>query len=187
MLLNRKRKTVGRSFRIAEEWLEVLNEEAERQGISVNSLLNRLLQQYAYLRYMLRYGAITVTRKGFSAILECCPEDKIRENGRNAGSTIARDVLLTMGVTPDYSFVILLVKKILSEFAGWFECDHHIKRDKEILHLRHDLGIKWSIYLEAAASEMFNSVLGKKVTTEISGSSVTITIYRQNKNSIIHT
>jgi len=182
LLLNRKRKTVGRSFRIAEEWLKVLNEEAEKQGVSVNSLLNRLLQQYAYLRYMLRYGAITLTRKGFSGILECCPEDKVRENGRNAGSTITRDMLLTMGVAPDYSFVILLVKKILSEFAGWFECDHHVKRDKEILHLRHDLGIKWSIYVEAAASETFNSILGKKVTTEISDSSVTITIPKQNNS-----
>ena len=182
MLLNRKRKTVGRSFRIAEEWLNVLNEEAEKQGVSVNSLLNRILQQYAYIRYMLRYGAITLTRKGFSGILECCPEDKVRENGRNAGSTITRDILLTMGVTPNYSFVILLVKKILSEFAGWFECDHHVKRDKEILHLRHDLGIKWSIYVEAAASETFNSILGKKVTTEISDSSVTITIPKQNNS-----
>jgi len=87
-----------------------------------------------------------------------------------------------MGVTPNYSFVILLVKKILSEFAGWFECDHHVKRDKEILHFRHNLGIKWSIYLEAAASEMFNSILNKEVTTEISDSSVTITIPRQNNS-----
>ena len=181
-MLKEKRKTVGRSFRIDEEWIKVLNEEAEKQGISANSLLNRLLQQYAYLRYMLRYGAITVTRKGFFAILESCPEDKVRENGRNAGSTITRDILLTMGVAPDYNFVILLVKKILSEFAGWFECDHHIKRDKEILHFRHDLGIKWSIYVEAAASETFNSILGKKVTTEISDSSVTITIPKQNNS-----
>jgi hypothetical protein len=186
-LLNRKRKTVGRSFRIAEEWLEVLNEEAEKQGISVNALLNRLLQQYAYIRFMLRYGAITISRKGFVALLECCPEDKVRENGKNAGSTITRDMLLTMGAAPDYSFVILLIKKILSEFAGWFECDHHVKRDTEILHFRHDLGIMWSIYLEAAASEMFQSVLDKKVTTQFSDSSVTITIHRQNKDSIIHT
>jgi hypothetical protein len=185
--LNKKGKTVGRSFRINEEWIQVLNEEAERQGISVNALMNRLLQQYAYIRYMLRYGAITVTSKGFAAILNCCPEDKLRENGKNAGSAISRDVLMTMGVTPNYNFVVLLVKKILSEFAGWFECDHHIKRDKEILHFRHNLGIMWSIYVEAAASAMFNSVLGKEVTTEISDSSITLTIYRQNKNNINQT
>ena len=182
MLLNRKRKTVGRSFRIDEEWLKVLNEEAERQGVSVNSLLNRLLQQYAYIRYMLRYGAITLTRKGFSSLLECCPEDKVRENGRNAGSTITRDMLLTMGVAPDYGFVILLVKKILSEFVGWFECDHHVKRDKETLHLRHDLGIKWSIYLSEVAAGTFNSILNKEVTIELSDSSVTITIPKQNNS-----
>jgi len=182
LLLNRKKRTVGRSFRISEEWLEVLNEEAERQGISVNSLLNRILQAYSFLRYMLRYGAIMLTRKGFSGILESCPEESIRENARNAGSTIARDILLTMGAQPNYRFLVSLYKKLLSEFAGWFECDHHIKRDKEIFHLRHDLGTKWSIYLAEAASEMFKSILNKEVTTEISDSSVTITIPRQNNS-----
>lgn len=186
-MLSDKRKTVGRSFRIDEEWLNVLNEEAERKGISVNALLNRLLQQYAYLRYMLRYGAITLTSKGFSAILESCPDDKLRENGRNAGSTIVKDLMLTMGVTPDHNFVILLVKKILAEFAGWFECDHHIKRDKEILHLRHDLGIKWSIYISGITSGTFNSILDKEIEIDFSDSYVTITIPKQNKNGIIHT
>ncbi len=181
MLQNKKRKTIGRSFRIDEEWLQVLNEEAERQGISVNSLLNRLLQQYAYIRYMLRYGAITITRKGFSSLIACVPEDKLRENGRNAGANITKDMLLTMGVTPNYNFVILLVKKILAEFAGWFECDHHIKRDKEILHLRHDLGISWSIYLSEVSAATFNSILNQEVAIEITSSSVTITIPKQKK------
>ena len=176
MFLNKKRKTVGRSFRIAEEWLEVLNEEAERQGISVNSLLNRLLQQYSVLRYMLRYGAITLTRKGFSAILESCPEDSIRKNARNAGSTIANDLHRTIGAPSNYNYMVFLIKQLLSDFAGWFECDHHIRRGKEIFHLRHDLGINWSIYLAEAASEMFKTVLDKKVTTEVSDSSATITI-----------
>lgn len=99
-----KRKTVGRSFRVDEEWLNVLTEEAEKQGVSVNSLLNKLLQQYAYLRYMMRYGAITLTYKGFAGILECCPEDKIHENGVNSGAAIVRDLLLTMGVTPSLRF-----------------------------------------------------------------------------------
>ena len=186
-MLNGKRKTVGRSFRIDEEWLRVLHDEAEKQGISVNAILNRLLQKYAYLRYMLRYGAITITSKGFSAILESCPEDKIKENGRNAGLNIARDVLLTMGVTPNYDFVILLVKKILSEFAGWFEYDHHVKRDKEILHLRHDLGRNWSIYVSEVTNAAFGSILKKDVSIEHSEYSVTVTIKKQNKNGIIHT
>ena len=85
-------------------------------------------------------------------------------------------MLLTMGAALDYSFVILLVKKILAEFAGWFECDHHIKRDKDILHLRHNLGINWSIYISGVASGTFESILNKEVEIEFSDSSVTITI-----------
>lgn len=183
MLLNKKRKTVGRSFRIDEEWLNVLNEEAKKQGVSVNSLLNRLLQQYAYIRFMLRYGAITLTRKGFASLLECCPDDEAREKGRIAGTKITKDLMLTMGVPPTYEFTVFLVEKLLSDFAGWFECDHHIKRDKEILHLRHDLGIKWSIYISGVASGTFNSLLEKEAKIEFSDSSVTITMDKPNQNS----
>ena len=176
MIVGKKRKTVGRSFRIDQEWLNVLTEEANRQGISINMVLNRLLQQYAYLRFMLRFGAITLTRKGFASLLECCPDDEVKEKGRTAGSKIVKDLLLTMGVPPTYDFTVFLVKKILSDFAGWFECDHHIKRDKEILHLRHDLGIKWSIYLSGITSGTFNALLKKEVKIEITDSSVTLTI-----------
>ena len=132
---------------------------------------------------MLRYGAITLTRKGVASLLECCPDDKVKENGRTAGSTITKDLLLTMGVPHTYDFTVFLVKKLLSDFAGWFECDHHIKRDKEVLHLRHDLGIKWSIYLSGAVEGAFNSLLDKEVAMEISDSFVTVTIDKQNISS----
>lgn len=177
--MNRKKKTVGRSFRIDEEWLMVLNEEAKRQGVSVNSFLNRLLQQYAHLRYMLRYGAITLTRKGFVTILECCPDEKLLENGKNAGTDTLKDIFRTMGVTPNYSFLISLIKRLLSDFAGWFECDFHTKPDKDILHLRHQLGKKWSIYLSGVATGTFETLLNKEVEIETSDSSVTITIDKQ--------
>ena len=177
-MLNRKKRTVGRSFRIDENLLNVLNEEAEKQGVSVNSFLNRLLQRYSYLRFMLRYGAITLTRKGFIGILECCPDEMIKEKGINAGATIAKDILLTMGVPPDYSFVADLIEKLLSEFVGWFECDHHIKRDRDVLHLRHELGRKWSIYVAAAAKGMCESVLKQEIDIEMTDSSVTLTIVK---------
>jgi hypothetical protein len=113
-------------------------------------------------------------------ILECCPDEKVKETGRNAGETIVKDLLLTMGVTPNYAFVVFLMTKLLSEFAGWFECDHHVKEDKEILHMRHDLGRKWSIYLSGISSGTFNEILNKDVDIELSDSSVTITIDKQN-------
>jgi hypothetical protein len=176
--MNKKRKTVGRSFRIDEELLNVLNEEAEKQGVSVNSLLNRLLQRYSYLRFFLRYGAITLTRKGFAGILECCPDDELREKGMNAGSAIAKDIMMTMGIAPDYNLVVYLVKKLLSDFAGWFECDHHIKRDKEIVHMRHEMGMKWSIYMAGAATALFKTILKKEADIEITDAYVTVTIHK---------
>ena len=41
MSLPKKRRTMGRSFRIDEEWFKVLQKEAEREGITVNSLMNK--------------------------------------------------------------------------------------------------------------------------------------------------
>ena len=74
-------------------------------------------------------------------------------------------VLSKMSLSKNFKVMVVDIskKKILSEFAGWFECDHHIKPDKEILHFRHDMGPKWSMYLSAITEGTFNSLLDKKV------------------------
>jgi predicted HicB family RNase H-like nuclease len=53
MILTKKRnhkkrkKTITRTFRIKDDWDIILHEEAERQNISVNTLIDKILRRYA--------------------------------------------------------------------------------------------------------------------------------------------
>lgn len=170
-------KTVGHSFRINEEYLTVLQEEAERQTISVNALMNRILQQYTVFgRFSERFGMITVGNDFFADILECCPEEDLVRIGKTVGTSNAKDFFRTMRIPLEFNSVIYLITKVLCGPAGWAKCDHYITSGKEILHFRHNLGTNWSKFIAAAASAVFESTLDKKVTVELLRSSVTLTI-----------
>jgi len=84
---NQKRKTIGFSSRVNEKWLEILREEAERQGISVNAIINKILKTYCqHYRWVERLGAIYMTRPTISKIVSYCPEDKLEEIAKTSGS-----------------------------------------------------------------------------------------------------
>jgi len=85
-----------------------------------------------------------------------------------------------MGVTPNYAFVICLVKKLLSEFAGSFECDHHIMRIKRFFLYVMTWDGNGASNLSGITSGTFNALLNKEIEIESSDSSVTITIDKQN-------
>lgn len=54
---NKKKRSVGFSSRVDEEWFEVLRAEAERQGISVNAIINRIIKNYCrHYRWTERFG-----------------------------------------------------------------------------------------------------------------------------------
>ena len=174
-----KRRTISRSFRIDAEWMEVLQEEAEREGISINALLNKILQQYSRnYRHAGRYGVVLLTRPTFASIIRCCSEGALIETAKASGSTRTKDALRTLGIPSNHDSLVAFIRDNLGEFAGWFKFNHHIMEDKEMLHLRHVFGNKWSIFIAETISTMFEFILNKKVTTDISNFSATITIDR---------
>jgi hypothetical protein len=171
-----KKKTRGRSFRINEEWLKVLNEEAAIQGISVNALMNKVLQQYSVQgRHLKHFGAVILSRTMCSKILDCCTDDEIKKIAEFIGSTETIDSLQTMGISPTYEKVIQHLK-IFGTFGGWFNFNRNTKNSGEYIHLRHGLGKKWSIFLAETFSTVFKTILHKEVKIETSDNSVTVDI-----------
>jgi len=176
-LTKQKNRTVARSFRIKEEWLSIVNEEAERAGISLNSLVNKILEDYSkYQRYFKRVSAIALTQKSFSRILEACPKEAITDIAKRAGSKTALDIFRTMEFQYDYKDAIFFVTTILAEYANWFRCEHYAVNQKEILHLRHNLGENWSIYAAEVVSSLFESCCNRRIQKEFLDGTITLEI-----------
>ena len=154
-----------------------MRKEADREGISVNALTNKILKNYCrYWRFAERFGAVIIDRPTISAIMGCCPDDRVKENAKVSGSTGAKDALRTVGVPLTHDQVTLFIKNSLGKFANWFDYNQYSRGKTEIIHLRHEMGRKWSLFVANQVSTMFESIVDKPAKTEIFDNSVTLEI-----------
>lgn len=81
-----------------------------------------------------------------------------------------------MGIPPTYNNLTSFIKNNNGAYANWFDYNQYTRGKKEIIHLRHELGIKWSLFIANQTSTMFESILNKTAKTEIFDNSATLEI-----------
>jgi hypothetical protein len=148
---HKTKETVTRTFRINAEWNDVLEREAERLGISVNHLVNLIFQRYTCFDRLARSSNfISLTKHAFREIIKGVPLEHLAQAGENTGSKDIQDLLDMLGLPSDYDGFTYLVKKHFGgpDGAMWFNCYRTIQQNRVHLHLQHDLGCEWSIYLQ---------------------------------------
>jgi hypothetical protein len=173
------KKTITRTFRIRQEWDSVLQDEAARQGISVNVLLNKILRKYSlYSRWNDRNNDITLPKRTLKEILTPVPVDILAEAGTRSGALDAINIVNAMGLKMNYDSFVYLITEHLGgpNFARWFHCFHHTQGNKDIFHLQHDFGRGWSIYIEQYLISFLGSIIDADAKTRIYDYAVTLEI-----------
>ena len=117
-----------------------------------------------------------MTQKSFSDIINACSKEDLIVGAKKVGSLNAQDILDTLGLSFDHENITYLIKELYSHYGNWFNYNHHIKNNKEIFHLRHNLGENWSVYVSEVISSLFEYGLNKKVKPTFLEDSVTITV-----------
>jgi hypothetical protein len=173
------KKTITRTFRIRQQWDSVLQEEASRQGISVNVLLNKILRKYSlYSRWNERNNDITLPQRTLKEILKTVPGESLAEAGTRSGALDAINIVNAMGLKMDYDSFAYLITEHLGgpHFARWFHCFHHTQGNKDIFHLQHDFGYGWSVYLEQYILAFLGSMTAVDAKTRIYDYAVTLEV-----------
>jgi hypothetical protein len=178
-----KRRTMSRSFRLDEQALSTLNDEAEKQKISPNALLNQILLDYCiFYRYLKHIPTITMTQELFANIIRDCPEENVRLYGKQSGSTMAKDIFGVVGLDFNRENLAFYLEEISGRYANAFTYNHHINDcGKDVFHLRHNLGEKWSIFLSEEISTLIESCSGEQVKKELTKNTVTIEVALDKK------
>ena len=177
----KRKKTITRTFRIRNEWDSVLQEEAARQGVSVNVLLNKLLRKYSlYSRWSNRNNDTSFSQRTLRGILKTVQVESLAEAGTKSGALDAINIVNSMGLTLDYESFVYLITEHLGgpHFARWFQCFHHTQGNKDIFHLQHDLGPKWSVFLEKYILAFLKSITDTEATTRVYDYAITLNVTR---------
>ena len=176
-----RKKTITRTFRIRQEWDSVLQEEASRQGVSINVLLNKILRKYSlYSRWSDRNNDITLPQRTLKEILSTVQVESLAEAGTRSGALDAINIVNAMGLKMDYDSFVYLITEHLGgpQFARWFHCFHHTQGNKDIFHLQHDFGHGWSVYLEQYLLAFLSAMTDADAKTRIYAYAVTLEVTR---------
>ncbi len=151
----REGKTVAKSFRVNEKALSALQEEAARQSVSVNTLVNQLLLDYSeFGRFLQRVNALRLSRKTFGEILNSVSEDSLVKAGQVAGKSAPMALIASKWGKITVNTVIEFIHD-LSAYANLFEYYEKNENERWTITLMHELGPKWSTFLTNYIGEAF--------------------------------
>jgi predicted DNA-binding protein len=166
-----------RSIRIENEYDEILRSDADKNGLRVNSIIRDLIEAYVnngriFGNDYLITTSITIT----SSLVENLDEERVIQAGRKAGSMDARNNLLSRGMSLDYESLKWFIIEVLSKHNNWFNCNFNEVGNMYMFHLRHNLHINWSLFVQAYLEAMVRDIMNLEVDAEIMDGSITLRI-----------
>jgi hypothetical protein len=151
-------KTATTSFRLEASVLDALREDAKRQNLSINTLLNQILLTYTnYDRPMKRFRMLKLPASAFKRILEAAPDEAIIEAGRSTGRDVPETYIRARWgeLTLENALSFL---KITGEYSNRFEYSEIVHDGKISVTLTHDFGTKGNLFFQSFVKAIFHQM-----------------------------
>ncbi|HJU34531.1 MAG TPA: hypothetical protein VJ695_05360 [Nitrososphaera sp.] len=166
---NNKDKLLHQGFRIQEQVIKNLAEEAARKGISVSNLVNKILKNYVTHEMQFEeLGFILVSKDFLRKIFSVVDDEKdIQDIGKEIGIIMAKEYV-------SYFYPQVNSNTLVQFLDYWFRrfqsCKHIVENsssDRSQRHsftVNHDINIKFSFALKAILEGLIEPV--SKTTVE---------------------
>lgn len=152
-----------RTFRLDEAFLNELEAEAEKQGISVNNLAERIVERYInQTRWTDRMESLTIHPATIKSLFDKLDESQILELGDTLGSIVPHESFMMRGMSMDEEMAHYLVETVLGEYDHWFRVSYH-HHSRPYFFIQSTIGGKWLLFVEAYLKAFYRENLGKEV------------------------
>lgn len=145
------------SVRVNEEVKKKLVLESELQGLTLNTLISKILIKHvSWDQFSDEIGMVMTTRPFLRGLLEAVSEETLKKLAVTVCRSAFRDAVV-------YTTGELTILNLLKVLELWLNSSHisfrHItKGEKDKFIIQHDLGEKWSLYFVTVMSALFNDV-----------------------------
>lgn len=168
------RTSITRSFRFDTDVLKVLDEEADRMGISVNALVGTVLRRYAeFTRYMSKIDMVVVNRELLTSLFEQLDEGDVYQMGIRLGGTVLADTVMFWKKEMTERAIMEYIEKVICRYGhlGTYD-EKQMPGGGMAIVVRHRIGKKGSRFLEGYLQAGLKYTLGMNATFEVTDSSV---------------
>ncbi|MCL5318813.1 MAG: hypothetical protein M1503_11220 [Thaumarchaeota archaeon] len=169
-----RRKTVLRTTRIPVELDKGLELEADKIGVSINTLVNMILTKYIVhdIPSQAMY-ALTYPRQGFKQFIDAVSDEQIADIGKEEGKRLGVTLILWFGKHPCLQ-AYLDYYSVMGRYNRLFNFTHKLDGRDLILGFEHELGIKWSIYVKNVTEAGLREIFDMSCESYISDRAVTV-------------
>ena len=168
-------KTETASFRLEREIFEDFKKHAKDQGLSTNSLINKIMKEY------MQWGSkaasaqiIPFPSRVIIILLKKYSDEEIRKIGRNYAEEHFSENLLLLKNEESVDAYIEYAKN--SCIAAEFPYSTKEKNGKIVFTIRHNLGSKYSILLDESVKTQIEILTQKRAETKVMGNSISFWI-----------
>jgi hypothetical protein len=165
--------TVTRSFRFDSEMSRILDEEAERMGISVNALVGIILRRYSeFTRYLSKIDMVVLNRELIISLLESRDEEYLYKLGTKLGETVSVDTIMFWKKDLSEESVLEYIEKIICLYGHLGTFDEVSHMESRTIVIRHRLGRKGSKFFEGYLRSTLKNTVRKDAVFDVTDSSI---------------
>jgi short-subunit dehydrogenase len=155
------------TFRLDENVIATLRAESERRHISLNTIVNQILQRYVvWDMYESQVGLISMLKPVVAELFKKTKKQEIIDLATSIGKNATNDAALFMKNKMDIdSFLSWLDVRMKNSSV---EINHSIEGSTHTYILKHDLGENYSLFQKTVLELIFNDVLSKHIDCSFS-------------------
>jgi hypothetical protein len=168
------RKSEVKAFRLDSELLKGVRTVARREGVSESAFVQNLLSHRVKADPLIRaFPFIVLSRQSFVQIIGMANPDSIEFVALDLGKrnfAFARELFESVGTDLGFSQYLT---EVLDGQAHWFGTEGVNSRPERIT-LRHEFGIKWSLFLESFLTGAYEVVSHNRIKIGVADAYVSI-------------
>ena len=158
-------KSVTRTIRLEELAIDShLKELAEREGVSINFLINKALRKYIiWDLYAAKFGMVSIPSALLSRFMDMLTDEQARDLGKWAGENHVKDFVAFWFKEVNLQTLFKSYPRLSAQYGRMFQYEEYFDHGKWTFLLKHDMGAKWSMYYEEQLRGVFATVLHRDV------------------------
>jgi predicted DNA-binding protein len=169
------KNTETASFRLDSENLEKLKKEAEENELSLNQLLNQIINNHVNFRSVAKSaGFMPMPKPVLMNIMDKLSEEEAKKIGEDHFNKDVESILCML--RNDYD-----VDTFLDTIEYWvkdsgFSLRHDVENDIHKYVIQHNIGKNWSWYMAEFISRTIEKMTERKVISRITDNSVAFSV-----------
>ena len=167
------KKSQVSTFRLPASLIAELKKEASYEKVNFNSLVTKILSNHVlWGRYERKVGLLPMTKPFVNAAIHRLDDKEIITLAKVIEKETFSNILHFMKREYTVNDFIEIVRAWLN--VAWMQHNVEQSKDSYIFTIQHDLGEKWSLYVETLVKELFYDIINKKLEIKSKRGNITL-------------